>query len=95
MFIQFIQRQHSYTRLSKLGQEHTYYRLKTFAVFRCDNCGEVFERERGKVSSKRFNNHYFHVCSNCDAKRFAQRKGVERKSIWKKPASIADDISKL
>jgi NAD-dependent SIR2 family protein deacetylase len=95
MFIQFIQRQQTYTRSSKLGQEHTYSRTKTFAVFRCDNCGKVFERERGRVSSKRFNNHYFHVCSKCDAKRFAQRKGIERKHIWDKPASIADDISKL
>ena len=64
MFIEFIQRESTYTRSSKLGREHTYSRLKTFAVFRCDNCGEIFERERGKVSSKRFNNHYFTFALN-------------------------------
>jgi hypothetical protein len=39
-------------------------------------------------------NNYFHVCSNCDAKRFAQRKGIERKKIWDMPASSDLPVSK-
>jgi len=76
-----------YKRPSKLGNEHTYTRTKTVAVFRCDNCNEIFKRDLKKIDRKRLSNNYFHVCSNCDAKRFAQRKGVEQKNIWNLPAS--------
>ncbi len=84
-----------YTRISKLGNLHTYKRTKTIAVFRCDNCGTVFERESGKMDHRRMSNGYFHVCSNCDSKRFAQRKGVERKHIWDMPVDSNIDISKV
>ena len=84
----------TYTRQSKLGNEHHYERKKTLAVFRCDNCDDVFRRELKKVSQQRLNNNYFHVCSNCDAKRFAQRKGVERKKIWDMPASVELPVGK-
>jgi hypothetical protein len=84
-----------YTRTSKLGAEHTYKRKKTMAVFRCDNCDETFKRELKKIHSKRLSNNYFHCCSNCDAKRFAQRKGVERKKIWDMPAGIDWPVSKF
>lgn len=84
-----------YQRVSKLGNVHNYLREKTLAVFRCDNCGEVFRRERAKMSPKRLSNNYFHCCANCDAKRFAQRKGVEHKKVWDMKASSLDDVSKL
>lgn len=84
-----------YTRISKLGIEHTYTRTKKIEVFRCDNCAEIFRRPREKMSPKRLSNNYFHCCSHCDAKRFAQSKGAERKTIWDRPASSLDDISKL
>lgn len=84
-----------YTRPSKLGTVHTYYREKTVVVFRCDSCKEVFSRDRAKMSPKRLSNNYFHCCANCDSKRFAQRKGAERRTIWDKPASSLDDISQL
>ena len=84
-----------YTRISKLGQEHQYNRTRTVAVFRCDNCGELFKRLREKVSPKRLNNNYFHCCEHCDAKRFAQKKGAERRTIWDMPVSSNLDISKL
>lgn len=82
-------------RVSKLGNVHNYIRERTVAVFRCDSCGEIFRRERAKMSPKRLNNNYFHCCSNCDAKRFAQRKGVEHKKIWDMKASSLDNVSKL
>ncbi len=84
-----------HARMSKLGNTHTYARTQMICVFRCDSCGGVFERPQSKVEPKRRSNTYFHVCPNCDCKRFAQKKGVERRTIWDRPASSADDISKL
>jgi Zn finger protein HypA/HybF involved in hydrogenase expression len=84
-----------YSRKSKLGQDHTYSRIKRVSVFRCDNCGEIFRRDSAKMSPKRLSNNYFHCCPNCDSKKFAQRKGAERRTIWDKPASSLDDISRL
>ena len=85
----------SYFRKSKLGNLHEYKKAKTVAVLRCDSCGEIFERLREKMSPKRLSNNYFHVCSKCDVKRFAQHKGAERRTIWDRPVSSSDDISKL
>lgn len=84
----------SHKRLSKLGKEHVYTRNKTVAIFRCDNCDVIFERDLKKFHSKRLNNNYFHCCSNCDSKKFAQRKGVERKRIWDLPASVDLPVGK-
>lgn len=85
----------SYFRKSKLGHLHEYKKTKTVAVLRCDNCGTIFERFKARIAPQRLSNNYFHVCDNCDAKRFAQRKGAERRTIWNRPASSSDDISKL
>lgn len=95
MYIKSYQLEVAYTRSSKLGKEHSYKRLRSILVFRCDNCDDLFERLKSQITPKRISNNYFHCCSNCDSKRFAQKKGVERKQIWNKPASITDDISKL
>ena len=84
-----------HTRTSKLCVEHQYNRTRTVAVFRCDNCVEGFKRLKEKVSPKRLNNNYFHCCEHCDAKRFAQKKGVERRLIWDMPVSSTADISRL
>jgi len=85
----------TYTRKSKLGKDHIYVREKRVVIFRCDSCSEVFSRFREKISPKRLSNNYFHCCSNCDSKKFAQHKGAERRTIWNRPASSLDDISKL
>jgi hypothetical protein len=84
-----------YNRTSKLGKEHKHLRSKTVITFRCDNCNEIFTRDRSKISPKRLSNNYFHCCNNCNVKKFAQRKGAERRTIWDRPASSLDDISKL
>ncbi len=94
MFLKTKSQESQYVRVSKSGVEHTYTRIKTLAVFRCDNCDEMFERELKKVQTKRLSNNYFHCCSNCDSKRFAQRKGVERKKIWDMPASVELPVGK-
>jgi len=95
MFIREYTLKKLHERASKLGKKHTYYRDVTMVVLRCDDCGTDFERSRGSMDPKRLNNNYFHVCTNCDAKSFAQRKGVERRKIWDLPASSDLDISKL
>lgn len=95
MFIREFKKQTRHVRKSKTGKEHEYYREKTIVHFRCDCCDKEFYRPRGKMDPKRLSNNYFHVCSDCDAKRFAQRKGVERKQVWNLTASSNIPISKL
>jgi protein-arginine kinase activator protein McsA len=82
-------------RVSKCGCSHAYKRKKTIAVFRCDNCDSLFERSLKQIDRKRLNNNYFHCCSSCDSKRFAQRKGVEQKKIWDLPASTELPVGKF
>ncbi len=94
MFIKKETQRVEHVRTSKLGVKHSYYRDRTLAVFQCDNCDEVFKRELKKINSKRLSNNYFHCCPNCDSKRFAQRKGVERKKIWDMPASVDLPVGK-
>ena len=84
-----------FSRTSKKGIEHNYFRYVTVVSLKCDNCDTEFGRERGKMDYKRLNNNYFHVCADCDGKRFAQKKGVERKQIWNMSASSDIPIGKL
>ena len=95
MFLKEFQKETRHVRTSKLGKTHSYNRLKSFVVLRCDSCDVEFTRPRGKMDPKRLNNNYFHVCSNCDAKKFAQRKGVEKKQVWNLSASSTMPIGKL
>ena len=95
MFIREFQRETRHSRKSKCGNLHEYVRNCTYVVLRCDNCDTEFVRPRGSMDPKRLNNNYFHVCDNCNAKTFAQRKGVERKHIWDMPASSDLPIGKL
>ena len=82
-------------RTSKSGLEHPYTRLKAILVFRCDKCGATFNRDKGTMSPHRLSNNYYHVCGNCDAKRFAQEKGVEGRKIWDMPVSSLKTIGRL
>ena len=95
MFIETKIQENQYIRRSKLGAEHSYSRKKTIAIFRCDNCDAVFERELKNMHSKRMSNNYFHCCPNCDVKRFAQRKGVEHKKIWNMSTDADMPIDKI
>jgi uncharacterized protein YlaI len=88
-------RQTQYMRTSKRGKHHTYSRNKTVIVFKCDCCSEVFTRDKGNMDSKRLNNNYYHVCSNCDAKKFAQEKGVESRKVWDMPVSSLKTIGQF
>jgi hypothetical protein len=81
-------------RASKNGKIHRYKREKTVLVFRCDSCDCEFSREKSKMSPKRVSNNYFHICDKCDSKRFAQKKGVEKRKIWDMPASLDWPVGK-
>jgi hypothetical protein len=84
-----------YTRRSKLGHEHTYNRTRRYAVFCCDSCNLEFRRLKGSMDPKRLSNNFYHVCENCDIKRFAQSKGVERRHIWDMPVSSLKTIDQF
>ena len=84
-----------YVRKSKTGKPHPYKRIRSYAVFECDECHEEFQREKGKVDHKRLDDYYVHVCPNCDPKRFAQRKGVEQRKKLNMPAGLDIPISDL
>jgi len=84
-----------YCRTSKNGITHYYHRTITYIKLQCDNCTKIFLREKGQISSKRRNNKYYHCCPDCDTKRFAQHKGVEKRVIWNLPVSITITRYKL
>jgi hypothetical protein len=54
-----------------------------------------FKRLKGSMDPKRLSNNYFHCCADCNSKKFAQRKGVERKKIWDMPASSTLPINRF
>lgn len=85
----------THTRTSKFEKSHTYTRTKTIVVMQCDCCQSTFEREKSKMDSKRISPEYYHVCSNCNSKQFAQKRGVERRKIWNLSADSDIDITKL
>lgn len=82
MFIKKEQIQTKFFRKSKLGKEHEYSRTKTVLIFRCDSCDETFVRDARNIDPRRISNNFFHVCKNCDPKKFAQKKSVERRKVW-------------
>jgi DNA-directed RNA polymerase subunit RPC12/RpoP len=95
MFIKKSTVKTEHVRTSKLGIEHKYVRSKTIVHFICDCCNREFVREKGDIDPKRLSNNYFHVCSECDSKRFAKQKQVDRKKIWDLTASSNLPIGKL
>lgn len=95
MFVKLQQIQKNYSRPSKYGKVHSYSRKQSIAFFRCDNCDREFDRQIGKMDHRRLSNGYFHVCPECDTKRFAQKKAVERRTVWNLQANSDISIVKL
>lgn len=87
--------QQAHYRTSKYGTVHAYTRKKTVLIFQCDSCQGIFKREKGSMDPKRLTNSVYHVCGNCDAKRFAQSKGVEARKVWDMPVSSLKPIGQL
>lgn len=94
MFLELKKINQTFLRKSKLGIEHLYSRIKSVAIFSCDSCQKVFERELGKIDHRRMNNNYFHVCSDCNQKSFAQTKSVEKRCFWDIPVDKDIDITR-
>jgi len=80
----------THTRNSKLKNAHPYSRVKTVAVLQCDSCESLFERDQGQMNHRRVSKEHFHVCTNCNPKQFAQKKGVERRQLWN--TSVDSDL---
>ena len=59
------------------------------------NVKKNFLRDKGSIDPKRLSNHYHHVCPTCDPKRFAQKKGVEKRKKLDLPADGLVTIDKL
>lgn len=95
MFIEIKKQKRFFIRESKNGRSHSYYRIRTIAILRCDNCDLLFEKDLKTISSKRCSNNYFHVCGLCDPHVFGQKKGVERKKIWDMTTEEDITISKF
>jgi hypothetical protein len=55
----------------------------------------MFKRDKGNMDPKRLNNNYYHVCGDCDAKKFAQSKGVEARRVWDMPVSSLKTLDQL
>lgn len=84
-----------YTRTSKLKKSHAYSRTQTWLVLQCDSCESLFERPQSSMDPKRRSNKYYHVCSNCDAKKFAQKKGVDRRKLWDLPVDSEVELGRI
>jgi uncharacterized protein with NRDE domain len=84
-----------YTRASKLKKSHPYTRTKTIVVIECDSCRSLFERALGSMDKRRLDNGYYHVCPNCNQKKFAQNKSVEQRRFWNMPVDSDIDIAKI
>jgi len=95
MYLGEITKSSRHTRSSKLGKIHEYTRNYRLAKLRCDCCGTEFTRERSKMDPNRLNNNVFHVCDKCDSKKFAQKRGAEKRKMWSMTASSSRPISSL
>jgi hypothetical protein len=95
MFVEIKKVRVEYTRTSKLKKSHAYSRTQTWLVLRCDSCESLFERLLSRMDAKRKSNRYYHVCPNCDAKRFAQKKGVDRRKLWDLPVDSETELGRI
>ena len=95
MLIEIKQVRTEYTRLSKNGNKHVYFRNRNMAVLKCDCCTITFERPVREMDTKRLGAGYTHVCPNCNPKQFAQSKGVECRRFWNTTVDLDVDIDKI
>lgn len=95
MILQTYRVQGEFHRSSKLGKPVVYKRMKTILIIECDNCGNKFERNKSQMSPQRQTNLHFHVCTACDAKRFAQQRSAEKRGIWNRLADSTAVINRF
>ena len=87
--------QQCHYRKSRYGTMHAYMRKKTVLLFQCDCCSGMFKRDKGNMDPRRLTNSVYHVCGDCDVKKFAQSKGVEARKVWDMPVSSLKTIDQL
>ena len=95
MLLEIRQVRVEYSRVSKGGTAHTYYRTHKVAVLRCDYCGLEFERRVNQMDPRRLTGEHAHICPACPSKKFAQRKGVESRRFWNTTVDLDKDIDSL
>lgn len=95
MLIEVYQKYVEYSRPSKTGQVHLYHRKQQVAILVCDACSTKFERRVRDMDHRRLSARYTHVCPDCDAKRFAQRKGMESRRFWNTTVDLEIEINSL
>jgi ribosomal protein L37AE/L43A len=95
MLIEIRQMQQEYQRPSKQGTLHTYVRTHKVAILQCDSCRAKFTRRVRDMDPRRLTLDHSHVCSDCDQKNYAQRKGVENKRFWNTTVDLDQDIDSI
>ena len=95
MFIEIFQIHVEYSRPSKNGKIHTYFRKHDIARLLCDSCKKEFERRVSQMDHRRLTYGYTHVCPNCNPKKFAQQKGVEARHFWNTTVDLDVDLNSV
>lgn len=95
MLIKLFQTQIEYSRASKHGTDHKYYRNRNMALLRCDCCRGTFERRVSEMDHRRLTTKHLHVCSGCDQKNFAQGKAVESRNFWNTTVDLDIDVDSI
>lgn len=95
MLLEIKQVRIEYTRLSKHGTKHSYFRNRSMAVLKCDSCSSTFERAVKQMDHRRLSPEYTHVCPNCNPKKYAQSKGAESRRFWNTTVDLDIDIDKI
>jgi hypothetical protein len=95
MLIKLYQTQIEYSRPSKHGTDHKYYRNRNMALLKCDCCGNAFERRVSEIDHRRLTTKHLHVCSTCDPKKFAQKKAVESRNFWNTTVDLDIDVDSV
>jgi hypothetical protein len=95
MLIELRQDRIEYSRESKQGKAHSYFRNHTTAVLLCDCCGNKFERRARDMDPRRLTKDHTHVCLDCSPKKYAQRKGVESRRFWNITVDLDKDLDSI
>ena len=95
MLLEIYQQRQEYTRQSKNGNTHKYYRNRSMAILKCDSCSVSFERPVREMDHRRLSPEYTHVCPNCNPKKYAQSKGVESRRFWNTTVDLDIGIDKI
>ena len=95
MLVEIYQIRTEYSRLSKTGKLHTYFRNRSIAVLKCDCCKNNFERPVGQIDYRRLSLDHSHVCPTCNQKKFAQKRSIVSKRFWNTTVDLDIDIDTI